>query len=46
MHIICYLNSLTELMQISFGNCFYTDQVKEDEMSRACSTNGGYEECI
>jgi hypothetical protein len=22
------------------------DQVKEDEMGRACSTNGGDEECI
>jgi hypothetical protein len=22
------------------------DQVKEDEMGRACSTNGGEEECI
>jgi hypothetical protein len=23
-----------------------TDQVKEDELGRACSTNGGEEECI
>jgi hypothetical protein len=24
----------------------YNDQVKEDEMGRACSTNGGDEECV
>jgi hypothetical protein len=24
----------------------YSDQVKEDEMGRPCSTNGGEEECI
>jgi hypothetical protein len=24
----------------------YNDRVKEDEMSRECSTNGGEEECI
>jgi hypothetical protein len=25
---------------------YENDQVKEDEMGRACSTNGGEEECI
>jgi hypothetical protein len=27
-------------------SCIMNDQVKEDEMGRACSTNGGEEECI
>jgi hypothetical protein len=26
--------------------CISYDQVKEDELGRACSTNGGEEECI
>jgi hypothetical protein len=30
----------------SSPNIIFNDQVKEDEMGRACSTNGGDEECI
>jgi hypothetical protein len=30
----------------SSPNIIKNDQVKEDEISRACSTNGGDEECV
>jgi hypothetical protein len=36
------LNS-SEITKLLIGLC--NDQVKEDEMVRACSTNGGAEEC-
>jgi hypothetical protein len=29
-----------------FSKYNYNDQVKEDEMGRACSTNGGEDACI
>jgi hypothetical protein len=29
-----------------FAKYNYTEQVKEDEMGRACDTHGGEEECI
>jgi hypothetical protein len=32
-------------MRIIKKSCYY-DEVKEDEMCRACRTNGGVEECI
>jgi hypothetical protein len=31
---------------VFFSKHNYKDQAKEDEMGRACSTNGGEEECI
>jgi hypothetical protein len=31
---------------LGFAMCNYYDQVKEEEMSKACSTKGGEEECI
>jgi hypothetical protein len=31
---------------VLFAKYNYNDQVKEDEMGRACSMNGGQEECI
>jgi hypothetical protein len=34
------------LHKLFFAKYNYNDQVKEDEMGRACSTNGGQEECL
>jgi hypothetical protein len=31
---------------VLFGKYNQNDQVKENEMGRTCSTNGGEEECI
>jgi hypothetical protein len=38
--------SLRTVAEEIFSKHNYSDQVKEDEMGRACSTNGGEEECI
>jgi hypothetical protein len=35
-----------ESVFVLFSKYNYNDQVKADEVSRACSTNGGDEECI
>jgi hypothetical protein len=37
---------LFRLMKKCVNETYNKDQVKEDEMGRACSTNGGEEECI
>jgi hypothetical protein len=38
--------SLTGSELVLFSKYNQNDQVKEDEMGRACSTNGGEEECM
>jgi hypothetical protein len=37
---------MTSFATRTFAKNNYNDQVKKDEMVRACSTNGGEEECI
>jgi hypothetical protein len=45
----CAFRRILRIGRLKKNICFYymqSDQVKEDEMGRACSTNGGEEECI